>query len=124
MSLLTEVMVKCTLLVQTNVDDDCGGYDSAYTPSVEFDAAISFDNSTEARKAEKDGVTNLYTVSTSRGMHLEYHDVFKRNSDGKIFRVTSDGDDAYTPASATLDMRIVSAEEWELPNDEQGTSDT
>jgi hypothetical protein len=38
-----------------------------------------------------------------------------RNSDGKIFRITSDGDDNHTPKSATLDMRQVSAEEWSLP---------
>ena len=49
-------------------------------------------------------------------MTLEYHDVFRRSSDNKIFRVTSDGDDRKTPTSAKLDMRQVTAEEWELPN--------
>ena len=43
--------------------------------------------------------------------------MFKRLSDGKIFRVTSDGDDKYTPSSANLNMRQVSCEEWELTND-------
>jgi hypothetical protein len=59
-------------------------------------------------------VTSLYTVTTSRAIVLEYHDVFRRESDGKIFRVTSDGDDLYTPKSAGLDMRQVTAEEWVL----------
>ena len=49
-------------------------------------------------------------------MNLQYHDVFRRNRDLKIFRVTSDGDDKHTPASATLNMRQVTAEEWSLPN--------
>ena len=40
----------------------------------------------------------------------------RRASDGKIFRVTSDGDDKRTPRSAALNMRNVSAEEW-IPND-------
>ena len=49
-------------------------------------------------------------------MTLEYHDVFRRVRDGKIFRVTSDGDDKFTPASTSLDMRQVTAEEIkELP---------
>jgi hypothetical protein len=38
--------------------------------------------------------------------------VFRRESDGKIFRVTSDGDDKKTPPSAGLDMRQVTAEEF------------
>ena len=42
---------------------------------------------------------------------LSYNDIFKRKSDGKIFRVTSDGDDKYTPDSAILNMRQVTAEE-------------
>ena len=45
---------------------------------------------------------------------LYYHDVIKRLSDGKIFRITSDGDDKATPKSASLNMRSVSAEEWSL----------
>jgi hypothetical protein len=48
-------------------------------------------------------------------MVLQYHDVFRRLSDGKIFRVTSDGDDKFTPDTATLNMRQVTAEEWEPP---------
>jgi hypothetical protein len=47
-------------------------------------------------------------------MNLQYHDIFRRVEDGKIFRVTSDGDDKKTPESATLNMREVTAEEWSL----------
>jgi hypothetical protein len=42
--------------------------------------------------------------------------VFVRKRDGKIFRVTSDGDDKATPKSTVLDMRQVTAEEWSLDN--------
>ena len=79
-----------------------------------FDAAIVLDNSMQARAAEKQGVTSLYTVTTTKALNLQYHDVFKRKRDNKIFRVTSDGVDKHTPASASLNMRQVSAEEWEL----------
>lgn len=123
MSLLSEAMEKCVYYAKTLVPDGYGGYNTAYLPSAEFDAAITFDTSIEARRADKEGVSSLYTVTTSRSLTLEYHDVFKRVKDGKIFRVTSDGDDKYTPKSATLDMRQVTAEEWSLPN-EQSTSNS
>ena len=116
MSLLSEVMTKCTMFDKTTVKDDYGGYTRTWTEGVDFLAAITINTSMEARVADKQGVTSLYTVTTSRALVLEYHDVFKREEDGKIFRVTSDGDDQYTPQSATLDMRIVTAEEWSLPD--------
>jgi hypothetical protein len=68
----------------------------------------------QARVAAVQGVTALYTVTTEKNINLQYHDVFRRASDGKVFRVTSDGDDKKTPASASLNMRQVSAEEWRL----------
>lgn len=116
MSLLTEAMDNCVLYNKQTTPDGYGGYIATYVAGAEFSAAISFDTSMQARTADKQGVTSLYTVTTSRALTLEYHDVFKRKKDGKIFRVTSDGDDKYTPQSATLDMRVVTAEEWRLPN--------
>lgn len=123
MSLLDEEMEKCILIDKRRVPDGYGGTIVEWMDSeVEFDAAIILDISTEAKIAEKQGVTNLYTVTTKKAMNLQYHDVFRRLSDGKIFRVTSDGDDKKTPKSANLNMRQVSAEEWEL-TDGQSTSD-
>lgn len=117
MSLLSEAMEKCILLNKSSVPDGYGGRRDIWQESdFDFNAAIVFDTSLEARRAEKEGVTSLYTVTTEKSIKLEYHDVFKRISDNKIFRVTSDGDDKYTPVSATLNMRQVTAEEWNLPN--------
>lgn len=115
MSLLSEAMEKCIMLSKTVQSDGYGGYITIWTEGASFDAAIVFDTSIQARQAEAEGVTSLYTVTTSRKLHLEYHDVFRRVRDRKIFRVTSDGDDKYTPASASLDMRQCTAEEFELP---------
>ncbi len=114
MSLLDEWMEKCIMYDRTTVPDGYGGYTIVWKEGVEFKGAITLDTSVEAKRAEKEGVTGLYTVTTSKALNLQYHDVFKRASDGKIFRVTSDGDDKHTPNSASLDMRQVSAEEWEL----------
>lgn len=115
MSLLTDAMEQCMFLDKRTIEDDeYGGYVVDWVDGARFDAAITFDTSIEARVGEKQGVTSLYTVTTSKSVMLEYHDVFKRISDGKIFRVTSDGDDKYTPSSASLNMRQVTAEEWSL----------
>ena len=112
MSLLNEAMESCTMLDKTTASDGRGGVITTWKEGATFDAAIVFDSSMQARTAEAQGVTALYTVTTSKLVNLQYHDVFKRASDNKVFRVTSDGDDKKTPESARLNMRQVSAEEW------------
>lgn len=116
MSLLTDALETCTLLTKTVVKDGYGGYDTAYVDGVQFQAAIVFNSSLQADQAEAAGVRSRYTVTTSRSLTLEFHDVFRRESDGKIFRVTTDGDDKYSPKMATMDMRQVKAEEFEPPS--------
>lgn len=116
MSLLSEAMENCTMVHKITQDDGYGGEITRWVDGASFNAAITFDSSVEARTAQAQGVTSLYTVTTKKSKTLEYHDVFRRNSDGKIFRVTSDGDDKFTPASAGLNMRQVTAEEWVLSN--------
>ena len=116
MSLLSDAMESCRIIDRVTSDDGYGGYISQYVDGAEIDAAITLDSSMQARVAEKQGVTAIYTITTKRGVNLQYHDVIRRMRDGKVFRVTSDGDDEYTPQTATLDMRQVSAEEWKIPN--------
>lgn len=116
MSLLSDAMETCTFLNKQVTPDGYGGYTTTWADGASFKAAIVFDTSIEARTAEAQGVTSRYTVTTPRSLTLEYHDVFRRDRDNKIFRVTSDGDDKYTPASTALDMRQVTAEEWVLPS--------
>lgn len=115
MSLLDNAMERCVLLDKTTASDGRGGYIPTWTDGAEFYAAITYDTSMQARIAEAQGVKNLYTVTTRKAMNLQYHDVFRRAEDGKVFRVTSDGDDNKTPATAGLNMRQVTAEEYELP---------
>ena len=122
MNLIDEYMEMsggCVMLDKRTASDGIGGYKITYVEGAEFSAAITLDTSIQARVAEKQGVTALYTVTTSRALNLQYHDIFQRKSDNKVFRVTSDGDDKLTPPSATLDMRQVSAEEYELPTNNE-----
>lgn len=114
MSLLSLAMTPCVMMDKTTRPDGEGGIITSWVDGAEFEAAIVFDNSMEAKIAEKQGVTSLYTITTTKDIIFRYHDVFRRLEDGKIFRVTSDGDDKYTPSVATLNMRQVSAEEYEM----------
>lgn len=116
MSLLSEAMASCVMLNKQTQSDGYGGYITTWIDGAEFQAAIVLDTSMQARIGEKQGVTALYTVTTVKALNLQYHDVFRRVEDNKIFRVTSDGDDKKTPPGAGLDMRQVSAEEWVLPS--------
>lgn len=112
MSLLTQAMEDVVMLEKKRVPDGEGGFTVEWVPGVSFKSAITFDSSMEARTAEKQGVTSLYTVTVPVNAKLEYHDVFRRVRDGKVFRVTSDGDDKITPASASFQFAQVTAEEW------------
>lgn len=114
MSLLSDAMESCVMLNKVVQSDGFGGYYAQWVEGAEFQAAITFDTSIEARVADAQGVSSVYTVTVDRGMVLEYHDVFKRLSDGKVFRATSDGDDKATPKSTRLSMRQVTAEEYTI----------
>lgn len=111
MSLLDSAYEPFVMMDKTTVPDGYGGFRPSWKEGASFDAAATFDTSVEARVGAVQGATSLYTITTSRAINLQYHDICKRVSDGKIFRVTSDGDDKKTPKPAWLDMRQVTAEE-------------
>lgn len=111
MGLMHYTMEDCVMLDRSTGPDGYGGFIAVWQEGAPFQAAITFDSSIEARTAEQQGVTSLYTVTTSRAITLQYHDYFKRIRDGKMFRATSDGDDKFTPGMTPLDMRQVTAEE-------------
>lgn len=115
MSLIDDFKSTVCFLEKTRIPDGEGGFETTWKEGAKFSAAITLDTSIEARVGEKQGVTSIYTITTSKTVVLEYHDVLKRLYDGKVFRITSDGDDKYTPEGSVLDMRQVTAEEWSLP---------
>jgi head-tail adaptor len=64
MSLLSEAMENCIMLDKRTVADGYGGYITTWVEGASFQAAVTFDTSMEARIAEKQGVTSLYTITT------------------------------------------------------------
>ena len=119
MSLVDNAMEKSYIMDKTTGPDGRGGVIITYKEGAEIKVAYSFDTSTEARVADQAGTSDRYTLTTKKSVNLQYHDVIKRDRDKKIFRITSDGDDNFTPNSSGLDMRQVEAEEWEIPATEK-----
>lgn len=114
MSLLSNSMTDCVIMDKITVDDGYGGVKEEYKQGASIKCAIVLNNSIQAQIAQKQGTTGFYTITTSKTLNLGYHSVIKRLSDGKVFRITSDGDDNKTPSNAGLDMRQVSAEEYTI----------
>ena len=114
MSLLQQAMTDVVAMEKTRVSDGEGGFIVDWVDGAIFKAANTFDTSMQSRIGEKQGVSSRYTVTTSKNAKLEFHDVIRRLNDGKIFRITSDGDDKQTPDSASFQFLQVTAEVWVL----------
>lgn len=114
--IMAERATACTLLEKRRIPDGEGGWEVTWTDGMTFTAAIEHNSSIEARIAESEGMASTLTVWTEKGTTLDFHDVFRRESDGQVFRVTSQGGDEQTPDSASDPMQIqhVSAERWQL----------
>jgi len=116
LSLLDSMMEKCCILNHIREDDPYGSTVDYWSDGASFDATIIKNSSTEAVIAEKQGVTETFTVVTRKSFLLEYHDVFRRLSDGQIFRVTSNAKDSEAPEASTVKITKVTAEKWVLPD--------
>lgn len=114
MSLLDEAYEDFTVINKIIVDDGYGGTTTVWSDGAKIKGAIVFDSSTQMKVAQAMGVTSAYTLTVRKSTELDYHTVLRRESDKKIFRLTSNSDDKKTPNSANLDMRQYSAEEWNL----------
>lgn len=112
MSLIDAFKVGCVLLQKSRTEDGEGGWDTEWVDGPEFEAAIVLDSSTNARRAEAEGVTSVYTVTTDRNVDMDFHDVFRRVGDAQVFRITKVNDP--TPSVATFQFNQYQAEEWSL----------
>ena len=112
MTLIDAFKEPCTLQERVRVPDGEGGLVTRWSDGPSFNAAIVLDSSMNARIAEAEGVTGVYTVTTDRNVPMVFHDAFRRDSDGKVFRITKVNDS--TPDVATFQFNQYQAEEWEL----------
>lgn len=112
MSLIEEFVTDYVRMVKTAVPDGESGHIVSWTEGKSFRAALVQKSFTEQTVAEREKVSTTYTVTVDRSVELKYHDVFKRLSDGQMFRVISKP--IKTPPCATFQFAQVTAGEWTL----------
>lgn len=114
MSLLENAYEDFTVLNKSVVDDGYGGVVTEWSDGATIKGAMVFDNSAQMKTAMAAGYRSAYTLTVKKHIELDFHTVIRRESDGVIFRLTSNSDDKKTPDSAALNMRQYSAEEFVL----------
>ena len=121
MSLLDAIARPCVILVKNSVPGGAGGEIVQWTEGQEFVSYATLNTSREARKAEKQGVTSLYTGMVDGNVPLHYNDFFRDKTTGETFRVTSNPDEKQIPTAASAQLagkKIFTAERAALPDDE------
>ena len=113
--MITDFFDNLIMIDKKTIPDGFGGFESQYTEGAEFKGGITTDNRMETRKAEKDGVTALYTVTVIKNIPLNYGDVIKRKEDNKYFKIVSNPDDMKTPKVSNMDFKQAQAELWTMP---------
>ena len=115
MSLLNDFARPCVLMEKTRIPDGEGGYTIDWTEGVSFKNYQALDTSMEARRAEKEGVTSVYSALVDKALPIEYGDYFKDTETGLTYRVTSNPSEKESPKSATFSLKYFTAERKELP---------
>ncbi len=114
MSLIDVYSEDVGWMVKTKVKDGAGGYIVSWQEGERFSGALTRNTALEARIAEKQALETVFTMTVDQIVPLEYNDVIKRLSDGKIFRITTDADDMKAPYTSKLNIKQATAEKWEL----------
>lgn len=113
--LYADFMEQFEHMDKVHVLDGQGGVVTTWSPGAVFWAAVVLDTSSAVMAAGAAGAKNVYRVTVDPAVTLDFHDVFRRVSDGQVFRVTSNSDDKKTPERATFRMSCCTAEEWVIP---------
>lgn len=117
MSLLNDYYEPFNIIDKATDNDTYGALITVWRMGAEFIGIAEPQSSTEAQIAMAISEKKVYGIVTKKDVVLRHNDVIRRQSDGKIFRITSDADDKKTPNSATLNMRRCDAVEITLPSE-------
>lgn len=104
-------LTECVFLNQAVQPDGYGGYINTWTEGAPFDAVITENSTTEAIVAGIAHKTTFYGVKVERKVPLQFHSVFKRLKDGKIFRIRV-ADSIESPSFSAMDLKQLEAEEF------------
>lgn len=114
MTLLDEMRDACVMMDKRTVSDGLGGFTTVWTEGAKFGATIIKNNSNEAVVGQQQGMNELFTVVVDKSIAFDYHDVFKRLSDGQTFRLTSSTLDSAAPERSTVPIAKATCERWAL----------
>lgn len=115
MPLIDDFARTCVIMEKTRQPDGEGGYITTWAEGAEFVNHQALDTSMEARIAEKQGVTSVYSALVDRAVPIEYGDYFKDKDLGAVYRVTSRPEEKQAPKSASFSLKYFTAERTELP---------
>lgn len=115
MSLLDDFSRTCVLLEKARTSDGAGGFYVVWKDGVEFKNYQALDTSMEARRAEKEGVTSVYSALVGQAVPIEYGDYFRDTETGETYRVTSNPEDKQAPRTASFPLKYFTAERKALP---------
>lgn len=115
MSLLDDFGKACVLMEKSRQPDGESGYITTWSEGLEFTNYQALDTSMQARIAEKQGVTSVYSALVRSDLPIEYNDYFKDKTIGLTYRVTSNPEDKVAPKSASFALKYFTAERKELP---------
>lgn len=118
MSLLDSFGALCVLMDRTRKPDGEGGYITAWADGIKFVNYSALDSTMQARVAEAQGVSSVYTVLVQKDLPIEYGDYYRDEKTGKTYRVTSDPAEKQAPDAASAAIRVFksfTAERKELP---------
>lgn len=110
MSLLDDFARTCVLMEKKRTPDGAGGYYVEWAEGAEFLNYQALDTSMEARRAEKEGVTSVYSALVDKAVPIEYGDYFRDTATGETYRVTSNPKDKQAPRSSTMSLKYFTAE--------------
>lgn len=110
MSLLEDFGRTCVLMEKKRTPDGAGGYYVEWAEGAEFLNYQALDTSMEARRAEKEGVTSVYSALVKQNVPIEYGDYFKDTGTGETYRVTSNPAEKQTPRTASFQLKYFTAE--------------
>lgn len=113
MGLLESSYEDFTVLNKIVIDDGYGSVTTVWANGASIKGIMTYDGSSEILVAQAMGATSIYKFVVKKNVVLDYHTVVRRESDSKIFRLTSNSDDLKTPQGA-MNIRQYSAEEWKL----------
>lgn len=108
--MLEDFEINLVKIDKVSIPDGMGGFENGYNEGATFRGVLNLDTSTEMKIAEKQGVTSNYTLIVKKNIPLEYGDIFRRKSDGKNFRITSDRKDGESPSVSEIQITTFQVE--------------